>query len=129
MNKKRLQMQRRTIPAPQKPKRQADGAPEYEYTKYDHEDPDRNKVNQYTCWTCGGVITTIDRDYGTTPAMLNCRATPLCMGTMHSARYQVDQTLIPDYEWFRPAKLPRHNPDMRQHLQMGGLDIRKVESA
>lgn len=114
MGKKRLQMQRRVQPA--RDVKPDDGVPDYEYAKYPNEDPNRNKVNQYSCWTCGGVITTVDRDYGTTPAMLNCQATKGCNGTMHSARYQVDQTLKPDYEWFRPARLPRNNPGMRQHL-------------
>lgn len=86
----------------------------------------RNRVNQYTCSTCRGVITTFDRDFGTTPAMMACRATDGCDGTMQSARYLVDQTLKPDYEWYKPAKLPR-DPNMRQHVQMGGLLLRKAE--
>jgi len=124
-NKHRLQMQRRKEDIRQpKP---SNRAPNYEYDKPEHEDTTRHKINQYICWTCGGAITTIDRDYGVTPAMLACRATLGCKGNMHSQRYMVDQTLIPEYEWFRPHKLPR-DPGMRQHIQMGGLDIRRIES-
>jgi len=116
MTKHRLQMQRRNIPIvqPKPPK----AAPE---------DVTSRRINQYTCWTCGGVITTIDRNTGVTPAMLACRATEGCDGTMNSHRYTVDQNLTPDYEWYKPAKLPRDH-DMRQYIEMGGLIIRKIES-
>ena len=88
----------------------------------------RNKINQYTCWTCHGEITTVDRQEGTTPAMLACRVTEGCNGTMHSHRYTCGQNLTPDYEWYKPEKLPR-NPDMRLHVEMGGLMLRKIEAA
>lgn len=83
------------------------------------------RINQYTCWTCGGVITTIDRDKGVTPAMLACRATEGCEGTMHSHRYQVSPTLKPDHEWYKPAKLPKDR-EMQQYIEMGGLVVRKI---
>lgn len=122
---KKLQMQRRIKSEPKRPKQPKDGKPKYKYIKPDHEDPNRKKINQYTCRTCAGVITTVDRDYGTTTVMLNCRATEGCTGTMDSSYYQVEQALTPQYEWFRPAKLPRDS-GMRWHLQMGGLAIRPI---
>lgn len=82
-------------------------------------------INQYTCQTCGGIITTVDRDEGTTPFMLNCRATPGCSGTMRSAMYQVDQSLSPTFEWYKPTGKIR-NRDLREHVQMGGLLIRPI---
>lgn len=83
------------------------------------------RINQYKCRTCGGVITTIDRNAGTTPMMLACRATEGCDGTMFSAMYRVDPNLTPDWEWYKPAKLPKG--DIRDYVEAGGLLIRKIE--
>lgn len=85
----------------------------------------KGKINQYTCRLCGKKITTIDRDEGTTPAMLHCRATPRCTGTMFSAMYQVNQLLKPDYEWYKPTG--KVKAVEREHVEMGGLLIRKVQ--
>jgi len=82
-------------------------------------------INQYTCPVCGETITTINRIDGTTPAMITC-PTEGCRGNMHSAYYMVDQDLTPDHEWYKPSKLPR-DPDMRQHVKLGGLLLRKIE--
>lgn len=112
-NKHKLQMQRRNVPIQMPVGKQSEISPSI-------------RLNQYTCWTCNGVITTIDRDEGVTPAMLACRVTEGCDGTMHSHRYMVDSNLTPDYEWYTPAKLPR-DPDMREYVERGGLLIRKIE--
>lgn len=85
----------------------------------------QGKINQYTCNQCSGIITTIDRDHGTTPFYLNCRATPGCGGSMRSSMYLVDQTLKPDHEWYKPTGKIR-NRAMREHVRMGGLDIRPI---
>lgn len=87
----------------------------------------KGRINQYTCEVCGGVITTIDRDEGTTPYMLRCRATHGCPGSARSAMYRVDQTLTPDHEWYRPDKPPR-DPAMRQHVELFGLLIRPIDA-
>lgn len=111
-NKHSLQMQRRNIPIIEpKP------------TKVIQDDG-RAKVNQYTCDTCGQTITTIDRDYGTTPFRLYCRVTDDCDGNMCSHHYMVDQTLTPDYEWYKPTKAKGAN---REHVKLGGLLIRKIQ--
>ena len=88
-------------------------------------------INRYTCDTCEGFITTVHRDEGTTPMILKCRATPGCSGSMQSAMYQVDQTLIPDYEWYAPSRdeVARLSRDMKQHVKMGGLLIRRVNDS
>lgn len=86
---------------------------------------DQPRLNQYTCELCGGVITTVDRDPGTTPMFLNCRATPGCTGRMVSSMYRVPSGLEPTHEWYKPDKLPR-DPGMRDHVQRGGLLIRKI---
>lgn len=85
------------------------------------------RINQYTCRTCGKYIVTIDRDVGVTPAMLNCRATHGCSGIMDSARYRVRPGLKLNYEWYKPENLDGFDRDMREHIEMGGLVIRKIE--
>ena len=88
----------------------------------------KGKKNQYTCNTCGGVITTIDLDEGTTSMFLACRASDDCAGRMISSMYRVDQSLTPTHEWYTPDKLPKDR-GMRQHVEMGGLLIRPVTEA
>lgn len=83
------------------------------------------KINQYVCDTCGGVITTIDRDNGTTPFFMDCRVTAGCPGAMRSAMYRVEQSLTPDYEWVAPTNAVRRR-EMREHVAMGGLMIRPI---
>lgn len=84
------------------------------------------RINQYTCETCGGVITTIDRVEGTTPMFLNCRATPGCEGRSVSSMYRVNPHLKPDWEWYRPKKAKGAN---REYVEMGGLLIRRIGEA
>ena len=84
------------------------------------------RINQYTCETCGGVITTIDRVAGTTPMFLNCRATPGCDGRSVSSMYRVSPHLKPEWEWYRPKKAKGEN---REYVDMGGLLIRRIEVA
>ena len=87
----------------------------------------KGEKNQYRCQLCGGTITTLDVDDGVTPFMLACRATPGCKGVMRSGFYvAVDQSAKPDYEWFRPASLKGYNHAMRDHINKGGLDLRRA---
>jgi len=83
-------------------------------------------INEYTCRTCGMTIRTIDRDEGVTPMMINCRATKDCDGTMFSSMYRTNQTYPPQFEWYKPAKLPKDR-DMREYIEMGGLMIRSIK--
>lgn len=127
MKKNRLQIQKRT--ALEKALRKAENSEAGNIDDHLAELERRLKprrVNQYTCGECGGVITTIDRDEGTTPMFLSCRATDGCDGRMSSSCYRVPKGLVPDHEWYKPDKLPRE-PGMRQHVQMGGLLIRRIE--
>lgn len=86
-----------------------------------------NRLNQYTCEMCGGVITTIDRHEGVTPMFLNCRATAGCSGRSYSSMYRVDPSATPTHEWYKPTGKIRAID--RQHVEMGGLLIRRIEGA
>lgn len=115
MSKQRLQMQRRRPVSWPLPVEKDPPLPT----------PEPARINQYVCRSCGGVITTIDRDAGTTPLMLACRATAGCDGTMFSSMYRVAPYLTPEWEWYKPEKLP--TGEMRQYIEMGGLLLRKIE--
>lgn len=85
-------------------------------------------INMYTCDTCHGAIVTIDRAEGVTPMLLACRASETCKGMMHSHWYAHSvQNYKPNYEWYRPAKLDEFDEGMKDHIQSGGLVLRKIE--
>lgn len=91
----------------------------------------RGKLNIYTCDTCRGHIVTIDMDAGTTPFMIACHAVQegegQCKGRMTSSMYRVfDQSMRPDYEWYRPTGYVI--PNLRDHVNRGGLLMRKHEA-
>jgi hypothetical protein len=88
--------------------------------------PFKGKKNSYQCEVCNGVIVTVDIDDGTTPFLLLCRATPSCDGMMKSNFYRIDQSIKAGYEWFRPASSKGYSAGMRQHIEMGGLVLRKI---
>lgn len=89
-----------------------------------------NKINTYTC-PHGHVTVTIDTDEGVTPMMLRCRQKAddgkhNCTDFAKSGFYQVDQTLTPEYEWYKPASLKGLSAQMKEHVKMGGLELRKL---
>lgn len=86
------------------------------------------RKNVYTCRDCGGQIVTVDSDDGVTPFGLLCRMGGTCLGIMRSSCYQVDQTLAPTHEWFRPSlkNARRKGPAMLDHVKQGGLDLRPI---
>ena len=45
---------------------------------------------------------------------------------MFSSMYRVAPYLTPEWEWYKPEKLPKG--EMREHVQMGGLLLRKIEA-
>ena len=86
------------------------------------------KLNIYSCDSCHQLIITIDIDEGTTPAFLNCRTTKDCLGTMHSHGYTVKK-----FVWFTPDPDIKdylgkflYDEGMREHIKMGGLDIKEL---
>jgi hypothetical protein len=91
-----------------------------------------NKKNVYTCRLCGGSIVTIDIDEGVTPFMIECKANEDCDGVMHSSFYSVDQSLEPEFEWYKPTSFDHYpseyRKDMIRHVEDGGLDIRRIKN-
>lgn len=103
--------------------------------------------NAYYCNTCGGYIVTIDRDDGVTPVFLLCRApredgVEPCRGTMRSMMYPDEPwpasdgfdnpiPTEPTWEWFKPTlrAARRGGPEMLDHVQKGGLELRKIDGS
>lgn len=82
------------------------------------------KINTYTC-SQGHVTVTVNKDTGTTPMMITCR-TKNCGQTSRSAWYNCEQTLHPEYEWFKPVDIKKVSKHLREHVKLGGLLIRKI---
>jgi hypothetical protein len=87
----------------------------------------KQRLNKYTCQNCRGHVITVDRDEGTTPFMIGCMATPGCDGDMYSSFYK-GVSGEPLYEWRKatPAEYAASSTAMRQHFDMGGLDIHPI---
>lgn len=99
----------------------------------------QGKKNRYTCELDEKhVITTVDKDAGTTPFMTvceDCKAIGLKSPqpgfrhpVMYSSFYRVPQGYPATHEWYRPdaAETSKQNPSVRQHIEMGGLLLRKI---
>jgi hypothetical protein len=86
-------------------------------------------VNVYTCETCGKKHVTVNTAAGVTPMFIKCRGElgEPCDGRAVSAMYQVDQQQVPDYVWYKPSGLRGLSPDMREHVRLGGLLLRKAD--
>lgn len=89
----------------------------------------KDQLNAYTCRKCGGQITTIDRDEGTTFFGIGCKATIECDGVMYSSFYRVDQTMKPSWEWYKPEPREMYGKSagLRHHVQLGGLLLREIK--
>lgn len=89
----------------------------------------QGRKNIYIC-SKGDKTITVDKDQGVTPMFIECRAgDEVCKERASSSFYQVDQSVSPDWEWYKPdaeemAKLDGHTLD---HVKQGGLLIRKIE--
>ena len=102
----------------------------------------KGQENVYTCQKCGGYTVTIDRDEGTTPFMIRCRAKDECKGEAYSSFYPKGPRPAyippPAWEWYRPTdtellleveKHPKSEAGIRQHVEMGGLLMRQLYNA
>jgi hypothetical protein len=90
----------------------------------------KGAINVYVCQTCGGRITTRNRDAGTTPFIVRCRSTEGCSGDMFSSFYRVDQLQAPTHEWYRPTSAGERkkleDPGLCDHVERGGLLLREL---
>ncbi len=106
----------------------------------------KGRENVYVCRKCGGHTVTIDRDEGTTPFMITCRAGDIitedglripgsCNGDAHSSFYppgpRPPHIEPPKWEWYKPDGLEiRDITELNtlQHIALGGLLIRPIVS-
>jgi protein gp37 len=86
------------------------------------------RVNVYVCEDSHMTVT-VDVDDGVTPFMLGCRQEG-CDHFAQSSMYPRGEALkrypAPAWEWFKPSpeELRGMDAGMREHCEMGGLDIR-----
>lgn len=95
------------------------------------------KLNAYRCDKCGGNTVTLDVDEGVTPMFLGCRADGTetgCDGRAVSMGYPKGPApawAVPQWEWYKPAPIEMRgmSPEMRDHIQRGGLALRRIGGA
>lgn len=96
------------------------------------------RENVYTCTKCGGYTVTVDVDDGITPFILRCRASGKegeCNGRAYSSCYpngpRPAKIPPPAWEWFKPigSEYNKLSRDMKEHVDKGGLDLRKRTDA
>ena len=89
-----------------------------------------NRVNCYTCQSCGHITKTKDIHSGVTPFMFKCEK---CEKTAYSSFYEdIAPDQKPTFEWYRPdlkqvIKM-RNKPNLLDHILRGGLDYREIKS-
>lgn len=99
-------------------------------------------INEYVCEKCGGITRTINRDQGTTPFMIGCRAVigAGCKGMAQSSFYRVSQYRLPAFEFIKPTpeeleqwlkdhKQEEHRGAIAEHVANGGMILRKCNGA
>lgn len=91
----------------------------------------QGKKNVYIC-SKGHNTVTVDKDNGTTPMMIRCRqkhddGKRNCTEMATSSFYHVDQSLIAEYEWYKPDSTKGLNQYDKEHVDMGGLLFRKIK--
>jgi hypothetical protein len=87
----------------------------------------KGRLNIYTCEACRGHIVTRDVDAGVTPFMIRCEATADCKGMMQSSFYRVyEQKMRASHVWYRPSSPQFLSAWEREHVERGGLLLRKA---
>lgn len=84
-----------------------------------------NRINVYTC-PYGHQTITIDRADGITPLNFRCKKHG-CQEFAASSWYMVDQRQKPEYEWYKPGSMVGLSEAEIEHVQKGGLLIRKIK--
>lgn len=90
-----------------------------------------NAINVYVCPKCGHRTVTVNRVEGVTSFLLKCRSIAGCDEFAQSSLYRVDQSLRPDWEWYRPdeKELEAATEEVKRHIANGGLMLRKLDGA
>lgn len=98
------------------------------------------RKNAYYCEKCGRYTVTVDVDEGVTPMFLACRASGHdprdpenpCDGMARSMMYppppwpdHPDLNAGPTWEWYRPTDVAALPDGLREHVEKGGLDLRR----
>ena len=84
------------------------------------------RLNIYQCQSCYGLICTVDRDKGVTPFMVDCKVKSGCSGPMRSSMYRVFPMTVPTWEWYRPTTTEDLSKPAQEHVDKGGLLLRKI---
>lgn len=82
-----------------------------------------SRKNAYVCENCTSYIVTVDREPGVTPFMVICGN---CEMQATSKFYRVHSDLIATHEWYRPDTLDGLSPWELDHVEKGGLLLRKI---
>ena len=85
----------------------------------------RGEINVYTC-PAGHETVTKDLDNGVTPFMIGCKVFR-CQLMARSSMYQVDQSHVPEWEWYKPKDYKGLTMGEIDHVIKGGLMIRKIQ--
>lgn len=94
----------------------------------------KGMINVYTCKK-GHRTVTVDRDSGVTPMFIDCPHDECVNGGVlsfqlaTSCMYRTDQSQTPSHEWYRPGDDETLNPAEREHVDAGGLLLRKIQSS
>lgn len=91
-------------------------------------------VNAWKCDACGLLTVAVHVDEGVTPMVLACRRVEGCPGMGKSLFYvplHPDVVELLAWEWYRPTErwTRRQDPEMRRHIEQGGLVIRPLTDA
>jgi hypothetical protein len=86
----------------------------------------KDRINNYVCQQCGGILVTRDVDEGVTPFMKGCLD---CPGYGYSMFYRPKYIGPVRGEWYRPNWFQRLflSAPEKEHVKMGGLLFRQVK--
>ena len=90
-----------------------------------------NRINCYSCGTCGYIMKTIDRHEGTTPMLETCIKCNRIAGAISSWYKDIAPDIPVTHEYVVPNLKTflkyRRNPDMIDHFCRGGLDLQLIK--
>jgi len=96
-----------------------------------------DRRNAYFCPECRKVTITVDVDPGVTPMFIKCPHFEIsfassfmyqvlgCMAIKYSPNHGCMVPFPADYEWYKPDKKQKLSADEKDHVDQGGLLMRK----